>query len=273
MLGCDVDVVARSEDSMNRARHGGARRILGSIDELTNPDGVIVAVPTTLHAAVLDQVLEIGVPIFVEKPLTNDPVSALRFQGRDQLFVMGKWRYHPGVELLRVCADDRRFGKIRGMQTVRHGLFNSHSDIDAIWILMPHDLSIVLEVVGNIPAPVAATGHVINGEASLLGILEGGVGIDVSSRSNIYRREVRVWFESAVVTLSDAYADSLDVRSTIGGHEPAASRLPLSPRLPLEAELDAFLGYLAGGPPPKSSAAEGVLTVQRVQQLRDLAGI
>jgi hypothetical protein len=99
------------------------------------------------------------------------------------------------------------------------------------------------------------------------------VGIDVSSRSNVYRREVRVWFESAVVTLSDAYANFLDVRSTIGGHEPAASQLPLSTRLPLEAELDAFLVYLRGGPPPRSSAAEGALTVQRVQQLRELAGI
>jgi predicted dehydrogenase len=273
MLGCDVDVVARSEASINRARQGGARSIVGSIDALTPPDGVIVAVPTTVHAAVLDQVLQIGVPVFVEKPLTNDPVSAQRFQGRDQLFVMDKWRYHPGIELLRVCVDDRRFGKMRGLQSVRHGLFNSHSDVDAIWILLPHDLSIILEVVGDIPAPVAASGHVINGEANLLGILEGGVGIDVSSRSNVYRREVRVWFEDAVVTLSDAYVDFLDVRSTIGGQEPAASRLPLSTRLPLEAELDAFLRYLGGGPPPRSSAAEGVLTVQRVQQLRDLAGI
>lgn len=273
MLGCDVEVVARSEASIDRAQQGGAQRIVGSIDALTAPDGVIVAVPTTLHAVVLDQVLDIGVPVFVEKPLTNDPVSALRFQGQDQLFVMDKWRYHPGVEMLRVCADDRRFGKMLGLQTIRQGLFNSHSDVDAIWILMPHDLSIILEVAGEIPTPVAATGHVINGEASLLGILEGGVGIDVSSRSNVYRREVRVWFEEAVVTLSDAYADFLDVRSTIGGHEPTASQLPLSSRLPLEAELEAFLGYLNGGPPPRSSAADGTLIVQRVQQLRDLAGI
>jgi predicted dehydrogenase len=273
MLGCDVDVVARSEASINRARQGGARSIVGSIDGLTTPDGVIVAVPTTVHAVVLDQVLGIGVPVFVEKPLTNDPVSALRFQGQDQLFVMDKWRYHPGVEMLRVCADDRRFGRILGMQTIRHGLFNSHADVDAIWILVPHDLSIILEVVGHIPTPVAATGHVVNGEASMLGILEGGMGIDVSSRSNIYRREVRVWFEVAVVTLSDAYADFLDVRSTIGGQEPPTSQMPLSSRLPLEAELVAFLGYLRGGPAPRSSAAEGALTVQRVQELRDLAGI
>ena len=41
--------------------------------------------------------------------------------------------------------------KCRGMQTIRHGLYNSHSDVDAIWILVPHDLSIILEVTGRHP--------------------------------------------------------------------------------------------------------------------------
>lgn len=272
-LGCEVSVVARSEESIERARDGGAHTIVDTIEALTAPDGVILAVPTTLHAEVLDAALKLDVPVFVEKPLTNDPVTARRFEHRNDLFVMDKWRYHPGVEMLRVCVQDERFGAMRGMQTIRHGLYNSHSDVDAIWILAPHDLSIILEVTGDLPRPIAAAGHVVGGEASLLGILEDGVGIDVSSRSNVYRREVRVWFDEAVVTLSDGYSKALEVRITVDGQEPDSTQLPLGSRLPLEAELDAFVGYLRGGPPPRSSAAEGVLIVERVQQLRDLAGI
>lgn len=272
-LGCHVSVVARSEASIMRAREGGAHEIVSSMEALTSPDGVVVAVPTAVHAEVLESVLGLGVPVFVEKPLTNDPVTARRFELRDDLFIMDKWRYHPGVEMLRDCVIDRRFGGMRGMQTVRHGLYNGHSDVDAIWILVPHDLSIILEVVGELPAPVGAVGHVVGDDANLIAILEGGFGLDVSSRSNVHRREVRVWFENAVVTLSDAYSDALDVRTTVAGQEPVASQLPLGSRLPLEAELDAFLGYLRGGPPPRSSAAEGALIVERVQQLRDLAGV
>ncbi|HET7846648.1 MAG TPA: Gfo/Idh/MocA family oxidoreductase [Acidimicrobiia bacterium] len=272
-LGCQVSVVARSEASTTRAREGGAHTIVNSIEDLKTQQGIVVAVPTTLHAEVLESVLKVGVPVFVEKPLTNDPVTARRFELRDDLFVMDKWRYHPGVEMLRDCVQDGRFGGIRGLQTVRHGFYNSHSDVDAIWILLPHDLSIILEVTGEVPRPIAAAGHIVEGEANLIGILEGGVGIDVASRSNVYRREVRVWFETAVVTLSDAYSDALDVRRTVAGKEPVAIQLPLGSRPPLEAELEAFLGFLRGGPPPRSSAAEGALVVERVQQLRDLAGI
>ncbi|HLF43829.1 MAG TPA: Gfo/Idh/MocA family oxidoreductase [Acidimicrobiia bacterium] len=272
-FGCEVTVVARSEASIARAREGGAHTIAQSIEALTAPDGMVVAVPTTLHAEVLDTALKLDVPVFVEKPLTNDPVTARRFEHRNHLFVMDKWRYHPGVEMLRICVADGRFGAMRGMQTIRHGPYNSHSDVDAIWILTPHDLSIILEVTGDVPRPIAAAGHVVGGEGSLLGILEGGIGIDVSSRSNVYRREVRVWFDQAVVTLSDGYSKALEVRITVDGQEPVSTQLPLGSRLPLEAELDAFVGHLRGGPPPRSSAAEGVLIVERVQQLRDLAGI
>ncbi|HEY7705197.1 MAG TPA: Gfo/Idh/MocA family oxidoreductase [Acidimicrobiia bacterium] len=272
-LGCQVEVVARSEASRSRAGSGGAHSIVGSIEELTAPDGVVVAVPTSVHAEVLDEVSELGVPIFVEKPLTNDPVVAQRFRYRDELFVMDKWRYHPGVEMLRECVNDQRFGAMLGMQTIRHGLFNGHSDVDALWILAPHDLSIVLEVTGGIPEPVAAIGHIVDGESSLLGILGGGISVDISSRSNIYRREVRVWFEKAVVAMADGYSDILEVRTTRAGREPLADQIPVGSRLPLEAELSAFLRHLEGGPPPRSSAAEGVLNVERVQRLRDLAQV
>jgi predicted dehydrogenase len=268
-----VEVVARSEASRSRAGSGGAHSIVGSIEELTAPDGVVVAVPTSVHAEVLDEVSELGVPIFVEKPLTNDPVVAQRFRYRDELFVMDKWRYHPGVEMLRECVNDQRFGAMLGIQTIRHGLFNGHSDVDALWILAPHDLSIVLEVTGGIPEPVAAIGHIVDGESSLLGILGGGISVDISSRSNIYRREVRVWFEKAVVAMADGHSDTLEVRTTRAGREPLADQIPVGSRLPLEAELSAFLRHLEGGPPPRSSAAEGVLNVERVQRLRDLAQV
>jgi len=43
--------------------------------------------------------------------------------------------------------------------------------------------------------------------------------------------------------------------------------------MPLKRELKAFLGFLAGGPPPRSSAAEGLLVVERIAEVRRLLGI
>ena len=47
----------------------------------------------------------------------------------------------------------------------------------------------------------------------------------------------------------------------------------MSPELPLLRELRAFLDHLDGGPPPRSSAAEGAAIVRTISELRLLAGL
>lgn len=272
-LGCQVTVVAKSDASVSRARKGGAVHIVETVDDLSDPEGVVVAVPTTVHVGVIERSLQFGVPVFVEKPLSNSVEDARRLAGRADVFVMDKWRYHPGVVALREIIDEGRFGEMMSIQTVRHSLFNPHHDVDAVWILAPHDLSIVLELTGGVPSPIAATGAVVGIEASLVGILENDIVIDVSSRSNVFRREVTVSFAEAVVTLGDGYASALDARLTRIGEEPEQLQIPISDEMPLLAELRVFVNHLQGGPPPKSTADEGVLIVERIQQLRDLAGI
>jgi hypothetical protein len=43
--------------------------------------------------------------------------------------------------------------------------------------------------------------------------------------------------------------------------------------MPLAAELDAFLGHLDGGPPPRSTAAEGLAVVRAIAKAHALAGL
>ena len=247
--------------------------IAPGFEEVRSPDCFVVAVPTAKHAQVLDQVSVFGKPIFVEKPITADVGEAARFRDRRDIYVMDKWRYHPGVTEMKRLVDEGTFGSLTGLQTTRHSLFNPHHDVDAIWILAPHDLSIVLELKGGLPPAVAATGDVHGVEGRLLGLLGTDVSIDVSSRSHVFRREVRAIFEEAVVTLEGGYAEALDVRLTQDGVEPLDRKIPLSDEMPLAAELAAFLAYVQGGPPPKSSASDGANVVERIAELRALAGI
>ena len=91
-----MPVVARSPESNARAEEGGAAAIVAEIGSLParrrrrrHAD--------EHHAAVLEEVLGRDVPVFCEKPLTDDPIAAERLAARapDRLFVMDKWRYHP----------------------------------------------------------------------------------------------------------------------------------------------------------------------------------
>ena len=271
-LGCSVSVVARSPESMARAE--GADTIAGSVRELPEVDGIVIATPTTTHATVIEHALERGVPVFVEKPLTNDPAAADRLTAAagERLFVMDKWRYHPGVELLRDLARDGSLGAVRGLFTTRIGWGNPHDDVDAAWVLAPHDLSIALEILGELPGARAAvadlSGDDVQGLVGLLGERPWH-RLEISVRSPERRREVQLVCEQGVALLADGYSEHVLVHRD-GADEP--ERREIAAELPLLRELRAFVEHLQGGPPPRSSAAEGALVVQRIAELRGLAG-
>jgi len=276
-LGCDVQVVALHEESAARARAIGAASVVASIEALADVDGIVVVTPATAHAAVVDQALACGVPVFVEKPLCPDPADASRLasSGAGRLFVMDKWRYHPGVLALAGIAGDGSLGHVRGLRTIRVGWGPRHDDVDATWVLAPHDLSIALEILGQVPRAAAArgSGDLTRGVV-LHGLLEAAGtwhALEISDRSPQSIRRVELHCAEGVAILAGGWDDHVTLHRS--GEDPAGSRIETPGELPLLAELRAFVDHLDGGPPPRSSAAEGAAVVGAIAALRSLAGL
>jgi predicted dehydrogenase len=272
--------VARSDATARRAKEGGATAVVGGVGDLPDVDGAVVAVPAVDHAAVVDALLPREVPIFVEKPLTNDPVWARRIAAAapDRVFVMDKWRYHPGVEMLGEIARSGEFGPVIAVESTRTGWGNPHADVDGIWHLAPHDLSIALEILGFLPDARSARADLSDGTpAGIVGLLgdDPWVRIEVGTRSTRRVRSVTVRCQEAIVSLMDGYADHLEVLVGYppGDSPPAPTVRPISTELPLLRELRTFVAHLAGGPPPRSRVADGATVVARIAELRQLAGI
>jgi predicted dehydrogenase len=98
--------------------------------------------------------------------------------------------------------------------------------------------------------------------------------LEVSSRFDGYRREIRLVCTEGTAILSDGYAaDILVIRTPPGSNLANApeERRPIVNDLPLLSELRAFVDHLAGGPPPRSSAADAAAIVETVATLRELA--
>jgi predicted dehydrogenase len=277
-LGCEVTVVAHSDATHARAAEGGAHRIVDALDDLPAVDGVVVVTPTETHADVVTALLQRGVPLFVEKPLTADAASAQRIAGEaaDRAFVMHKWRYHQGVEELGRIARSGELGEVQGVACTRVGWGNPHKGVDAVWMLAPHDLSILIEVLGFIPQPRAAVyervGDKPTGLTGLLGDTPWAT-VTVSASHPVRRREVRLVCSEGSAVLADSFAEEiLIVRGdphTDLQVEP--ERRPIGTELPLLRELRAFVEHLTGGPPPRSSAAEGAAEVTVLAELVRLA--
>lgn len=242
-------------------------------------DGVVVATPAATHLRSLREVAALDVPVFCEKPLAAsvaDARAAVELLG-DRLHLMHIWRYHPGVELLGAVARDGRLGAVQGLRTVRTGWTSPRTDVDAVWTLVPHDLSLAVEVLGSIPPPRAALAEVHDGRAVGLWAQLGGSGapflvVEASTRFGDKRREIRVHGSEGVAVLRDP--DDHEVVLELGRDAaPRIERIPFAPDPPLRRELAAFLDHLGGGPPPRSSAQEGLEVVAVIEQLRALAGL
>jgi predicted dehydrogenase len=281
-LGARVAVAEPDPAARERAAAAGAAACVAEAGRLPPVAGLVVVTPASTHAGVVEPLLGRGVPVFVEKPLTVDAASAERLArtAPDRLFVMDKWRYHPGVEALAALARSGELGPVLGLRTVRTGWGVGPSDVDAVWTLVPHELSIALEVLGRIPRPRAAVAERLGGGLAALSGLLGGSGepwlaFEASSRYADYRREVRLHCRDGVAVLADPYADHVLVtRGSRDGTDdgPQNERRPIAADPPLRRELAAFLDHLRGGPPPKSRGADGAAVVTAVAELRALAG-
>lgn len=276
-LGCEVPVVARSEASIGRAREGNATAIVPDLDSLGEVDGVVVSTPTATHAEVVGEALELGAPVFVEKPLTDDVDSArsLAAAAPDRLFVMDKWRYHPGVLELARIARSGELGAPVGIHTRRVTLGHRYTDVNTVWIHAPHDLSIALEVLGEVPEPRSAVPELVDGElAGLTGILGESpwLVVEVTTLAPAHRRELRLVCEEGVAQLDGAEAGAVVIACAGKIDADSVERRPIGDEMPLLAELRAFVEHLQGGPPPKSSAADSVAIVEAVAGLIALTG-
>lgn len=274
--GVAAHVVAPSAASQRNAQEHGADVIVARLADLAPMDGYVVAAPSSRHAEIIENLLPTGRPIFTEKPMTTDLDSARRIAraGAERVFVMQKWRYHPGIERMRREVAAGTLGRLSGIQIQRWGWSNPHGDVNAIWVLMPHDLSIVLHWLGRIP-PLAWVRRTVRAPADGGVILQlGGDGddplvtIDMSIVAPQHRRSFTIVGSAATLELSDSYDSKLRIRrGAPGGSGAIAESIEIGDEMPLLLQIRAFLAHLRGGPAPLTSAAEGALIVERTAEI------
>ena len=277
--GTTVHVLAKSEASRRNAVEQRADSVLATLADMPAVDGYVIAAPSSLHAEIIEALLPTGRPIFTEKPMTTDIASARRIVAAagERVFVMHKWRYHPGIERMRCEIAAGKVGDIQGIHIQRWGWGNPHGDVNAVWVLMPHDLSIILHWLGRIP-PLRDVRPTLTGaaEAGILVQLGGGaeapITIDMSIAAPEHRRTFTIFGSSASLELRDSYDTAIRLRRGAPGDPRAtAETIEIGQDMPLLLELQAFLRHLDGGPPPLSSAAEGLLVVERTAEIDDAA--
>jgi predicted dehydrogenase len=136
------------------------------INDLFHSDvhGVIIATPVQTHYRLAKEALLHGKHVLVEKPLTAsveeaEELVALAKERKLILMVGHTFEYSPAVNELRRLVQGGDLGKIYCVEAERVNLGLFRRDINVIWDLAPHDISILLYLFGKIPEEVRVQAH------------------------------------------------------------------------------------------------------------------
>lgn len=242
-------------------------------------DGIIVATPSTTHRRVLESIVGLNLPIFVEKPLTTNYADALALEKivHSEVYLMHVWLYHGGIQRLAAIAKSRELGKVLGVRSTRANWTSPRKDVDSVWNLAPHDLTIIQAILGEIPTPQAVMMErhqgIARGMLAILGKNPSAI-FEVSNRYERKIREVRLHCEDGIAVLKDEKVGYLEVVK--GNHTSKLSDIhrekrPFDTTPPLYQQLKAFIHYLEGGPPPLSHFRDGLFVVKTIHHLQTMA--
>ena len=131
--------------------------------ECQSVQGVALATPASSHYSLAKKVISGGKSVFVEKPLaqTTDEcrdLISLSKKHNAVLMVGHTFEYNSAVHYVEECINRRELGQIYYIYSQRLNLGVVRSDINALWNLAPHDISIVLRWLKQRPLSVDARG-------------------------------------------------------------------------------------------------------------------
>lgn len=131
-------------------------------------DAVVICTPASTHDALVEQSLRAGKAVLVEKPIALDveraeEVISLADDLDLTLAVGHTFLYNPAIDKIKSLIDTGQLGQMYYLYARRTNLGPIREDVNAIWDLATHDISIVHHLLGRLPQWVSAVGSNILG--------------------------------------------------------------------------------------------------------------
>ena len=289
---CADKIAARR--ALVKRRYPEIRVTEGAEEILRDPEveAVVIATPVSTHYPFAKKALERGKHVLVEKPMAQtvaEGEALLRLADKNGLILMvdHTFIYTGAVRKMKEILEVGELGDIYYLDSVRVNLGQFQHDIDVLWDLGPHDLSILTHLIQESPTYISATGadHTGSGFADVVYIIAyfpnnfiahfhlnwlspvkirqmliGGSrrmlvynDMEPSEKVRVYDRGIRVTTEESIYTAlvdyrtGDAWAPKLDNREA------------------LSVECEHFIECIRFNKVPRTSAAVGLKVVRLLE--------
>jgi predicted dehydrogenase len=254
-------------------------------------DAVVIATPARTHVPLVGEALDAGKHVLVEKPLALSTGDAVRLTRQAEragrvLMVGHTFEYNPAVLKMRELVASGSLGDLCYLHSQRVNLGRIQTDINAMWSIGPHDVSIANFLTGSQPRWVAAKGaRYLHAEVE--DVVFATIGYDGGVLAHVHVSWLdpsKVRRTTVVGTKQMIVYDDLDSEATLRVYDKGAERVEGGygefqfrlragdlhvPKIdlaePLACELAHFLQCVATGATPTSDGWNGVRVVAALE--------
>jgi UDP-2-acetamido-3-amino-2,3-dideoxy-glucuronate N-acetyltransferase len=255
--------------------------------------GVAIATPAETHEVLVRRALMAEKDIFVEKPLclsadAGKKLIALAAEKKRILMVGHLLWYHPAIIKLKKLIEEGELGRIRYIYSNRLNLGKIRREENILWSFAPHDISVILGLVGEMPDAVNAQGgnylhdRVADVTVSLLSFPSGIKAHVFVSWLHPYKEQKLIVVGERQMAVFDDVAE--DKKLTLyphvigwNGSTPVPNKAEAHPIAtesvePLRAECQHFLECIRTRGTPRTDGQEGLRVLRVLQQCQDALG-
>jgi len=281
-----------------RKKHPGIKIVSDAADVWRDASipAVVIATPAATHYTLVKEALKAGKDVFVEKPLAlrrqeGEELVQLA-QAQNRILMVGHiLQYHPAVRKLKQLVEQGALGRIQYIYSNRLNIGKIRTEENILWSFAPHDISVMLMLLGEQPVAVAAQGgsylnlQLPDVTMTTLSFASGVRGhIFVSWLHPFKEQRLVVIGEKKMVVFNDAstteklvaYAHHVEwIDRKPVAKKADAEIIPLDANEPLKLECAHFLECVATRQTPRTDGREGlaVLSVlDACQQSLDKGG-
>jgi UDP-2-acetamido-3-amino-2,3-dideoxy-glucuronate N-acetyltransferase len=254
---------------------------------------VVLATPAATHSRLAGDALRAGKHVFVEKPLAltygeGEKLVRLAGEAGKTLFVGHILQYHPAVVRLKEMVRQGQVGRLRYIYSRRLSLGKIRREENILWSFAPHDVSVILSLVGEDPCYIDSVGsnflHARIADVTMTNLkFPSGVGVHifVSWLNPFKEQRLVVVGDQGMLVFDDTqpvdsklvhYAHTIRWQNNVPIPEKGdGSPVDLQKvwEEPLRAECRAFLDAVRTGAKPVTDGVEGLRVLRILEASQD----